>query len=180
VCDQSPIASGGTAVPLSGLFDLLGSNRSGPDRNGARSWEKKEEIISMFQRVEYERLNARQKENYNFQKVAGRLADYGYNCLKLNDDWEGADFLAVHIDGDTVLKVQLKGRLVVDRRYCGKNIHIAFLVKDDCYAYPHDVILEAVLARGYISETTSWADEGKYTWPSLPLWAQGLLAEYKI
>lgn len=117
----------------------------------------------MFQRVEYENLHARQKENYNFQKVAGRLADYGFNCLKLNDDWQGADFLAVHVDGDTVLRVQLKGRLVLDKKYCGKNLHIAFLVRDECYVYPHDAILEAVLARGDLSDTASWVDGGKYT-----------------
>jgi hypothetical protein len=53
----------------------------------------------MFHRVEYQHLNSRQQENYNFQKVPGRLADYGFNCLRLNDDWQGADFLAVHVSG---------------------------------------------------------------------------------
>ena len=69
----------------------------------------------MFERVDYRELNSRQKENYNFQKVAGRLADYGFNCLRLSDDWQGADFIACHIDGETFLRVQLKGRLVIDR-----------------------------------------------------------------
>ena len=77
--------------------------------------------------IKYSDLNSRQKENYNFQKVAGELADYGYNCLRLNDDWQGADFLAVHINGDDVLKVQLKGRFTIDDKYLGKNIFIAFL-----------------------------------------------------
>jgi len=64
----------------------------------------------MFSRVAYSDLNSRQKENYNFQKVAARLADYGFNSIRLTDDWQGADFIAVHIDGETFLKVQLKGR----------------------------------------------------------------------
>jgi hypothetical protein len=67
----------------------------------------------MFARIAYQSLNARQKENYNFQKVAGRLAEYGYSCLRLNDDWHGADFLAVHVDGTNVLRVQLKGRFAL-------------------------------------------------------------------
>lgn len=134
----------------------------------------------MFQRIEYEKLNARQQENYNFQKVAGRLADYGFNCLKLNDDWQGADFLAVHVNGDTCLKVQLKGRLTLDKKYCGKNVYVAFLVDDECYVYPHDIILKVVLARGNVGETTSWANGGKYTWPGLPLWARELLSEHKV
>ena len=51
-------------------------------------------------KINYGELNARQKEIYNFQKVASLLADYGFNCIKLSDDWQGADFLAYHKDGD--------------------------------------------------------------------------------
>ena len=46
----------------------------------------------MFAKIDYSKLNARQQENYNFQKVSGVLADYGYTCIKLSDDWNGADF----------------------------------------------------------------------------------------
>ena len=67
-----------------------------------------------LKRIKYEDLNAKQKQIYNFQKVAGLLADYGYNCIKLDDDWQGADFLAYHNDGDQTLKVQLKARCTVD------------------------------------------------------------------
>jgi len=28
-------------------------------------------------------------------KVAAALADYGYNSMRLNDDWQGADFIAI-------------------------------------------------------------------------------------
>ena len=47
-----------------------------------------------LKKIHYKDLNSRQKENYNFQKVAGELADYGFNCLRLTDDWQGADFIA--------------------------------------------------------------------------------------
>lgn len=40
----------------------------------------------MFNRVAYSNLNSRQQENYNFQKVAARMADYGFNCMRLADD----------------------------------------------------------------------------------------------
>jgi hypothetical protein len=52
-----------------------------------------------FQRVEYQDLNSRQQENYNFQKVASHLADFGFNCIRLSDNWQGADFIACHRDG---------------------------------------------------------------------------------
>ena len=64
-----------------------------------------------LEKVQYEDLNSKQKEIYNFQKVAAILADYGFNCIKLADDWQGADFLAYHKDGGQTLKVQLKGGL---------------------------------------------------------------------
>jgi hypothetical protein len=69
---------------------------------------------------------------------------------------------------------------VFDKKYCGKNLHIAFLAGGDCYVFPHDELLDAVLLRGQIGETTSWKIGGKYSWPSLPAWARELLAKHKI
>ncbi|MEM6933467.1 MAG: hypothetical protein AAF526_07735 [Pseudomonadota bacterium] len=134
----------------------------------------------MFEKIDYGDLNSRQKENYKFQKIAGELADYGYNCLRLNDDWQGADFLAVHVDGRTSLKVQVKGLFTLDMKYVGKEIYIAFWSGADCYVYPHDTIKDAILARGEISKTKSWSEKGIYTWPSLPRWALDLLVPYRI
>ena len=64
-----------------------------------------------FTKIEYQKLNARQQETYYFHKVSTVLAEYGFATIKLNDDWANADFIAQHIDGETYLKVQLKGRL---------------------------------------------------------------------
>jgi hypothetical protein len=36
------------------------------------------------------------------QKVAAILGDYGFNCIKLADDWQGADFLPYHKDGSQI------------------------------------------------------------------------------
>ena len=133
-----------------------------------------------FEKIKYTNLNSRQKENYNFQKVAGELADYGYNCLRLNDDWQGADFLAVHINGDDVLKVQLKGRFTIDNKYRDKNIFIAFLDAEDCYLYPHDIVMDDVLALDKINGSKAWKQTGAYSWPYLSKWATALLKDYKI
>ena len=72
-----------------------------------------------LRRIDYDSLNGKQKEIYNFQKSAAVLADYGFNCIKLADDWQGADFLAYHKDGDETLRVQLKARLTIDRNTAG-------------------------------------------------------------
>lgn len=74
-----------------------------------------------FSIVRYEELNSRQQEIFNFQKVSGVLAEYGFAAYRLTDDWNGADFLAVHIDGKTFLRVQLKGRLTFEKKYLGQN-----------------------------------------------------------
>jgi len=135
----------------------------------------------MFSRVPYVQLNARQKENFNFHKVAARMAEYGFNCLRLTDDWQGADFIACHVDGQTFLKVQLKGRLCLDRKYIGKDIHIAFLRGDDCFVYPHDELLATVLASGALDEDSArWSEHGQRHWPQPPGWGMSFLASYKL
>lgn len=135
----------------------------------------------MFEPIPYSQLNSRQQENYNFHKVAARLADYGFNCLRLTDDWQGADFIACHIDGQTFLKVQLKGRLCLDKKYIGKDIHVAFLHGDDCFLYPHDELLATVISSGALNEESErWRDHGQRHWPQPPAWALQFLSEYKI
>ena len=79
-----------------------------------------------LKRIRYSSLNSRQKENFNFQKVSAVLADYGFVTLRLSDDWQGADFIAQHIDGTTFARVRLKGRLTFEKKYRGKDLWVAF------------------------------------------------------
>ena len=132
-------------------------------------------------KISYAGLNARQKENYNFHKVAARLADYGFNCLRLTDDWQGADFIASHVDGQTFLKVQLKGRMLIDKKYIGKGIHIAFPLNDDVYLYPHDDVLAEIQKLSVLNEDSErWNVGGIRHWPQPPAWAISLLEPYRI
>ncbi|WP_424688319.1 hypothetical protein [Erythrobacter sp.] len=135
----------------------------------------------MFQPAPYTQLNARQQENYRFHKVAARLPDYGFNCLRLTDDWQRADFIAYHISGQTFLKVQLKGRLCLDKKYVGKDIPIAFLRGEDCFAYPHDELLATVRSSGVLDEESErWRVNGQRHWPTPPGWGSEFLSAYKI
>jgi hypothetical protein len=134
---------------------------------------------SMFQKIAYEQLNSRQQENYNFQKVAAHLADYGYNCLRLSDDWQGADFIACHVDG-SFLRVQLKGRLNVDKKYSDKDLHIAFCDMGTWYLYPHDEVMKLFLAQGLMAGSKSWDEGGGYSWPSLTVQIKALMQKYAI
>jgi hypothetical protein len=135
----------------------------------------------MFEKIPYANLNSRQKENYNFHKVAARLADYGFNALRLTDDWEGADFIACHINGETFLKVQLKGRLVIDRKYRGKGIYIAFILGDAIYLYDHDQLVAYLENNGLIgNDSVTWHEKGFRHWPKPPAWATEFLEEFRI
>ncbi len=96
-------------------------------------------------KVNYKELNAKQKENYNFHKVAAALAEYGYNSMRLNDDWQGADFIAVK--GDEMLKIQLKGRFTVDEKYRGKDIYISFIEDGKIKIYKHDEAVNLLLKK---------------------------------
>ena len=117
-----------------------------------------------FNKVNYNELNAKQKENYNFHKVAAALAEYGYNSMRLNDDWQGADFIAVK--GDDMLKIQLKGRFTVEKKYIGKTIYISFIEDGKIKIYKHD---EAVnLLPEKTKNTESWAKRGGYSWGKTP------------
>ncbi len=98
----------------------------------------------IFKKIAYNELNLKAKEMYNFQKISAVLADYGFTCMWLNNDWEGADFIAVHYDGFTTLKVQLKARMWFDTKYLNKNIYICFREKGETYLYPHDELLEQI------------------------------------
>ncbi len=117
-----------------------------------------------LEKISYSELNSKQKENYNFHKVAAALADYGFNSLRLNDDWQGADFIA--INGDNMMKIQLKGRFTVDKKYINKSIYIAFIENGVIKLYAHD---QAVLLLPVnIKNSKSWLENGGYSWGQTP------------
>ena len=112
--------------------------------------------------ISYKGINARQKELFNFQKIAATFADYGFNCIKLADDWQGADFIAYNVNDNKTLKVQLKSRLTINKKYSGKekDIWIAFPYNNTWYLIKHDSLVEKV---------------GKHTiWLNSDAWKKGL------
>jgi len=134
----------------------------------------------MFNKINYHDLNSRQQENYNFHKISAHLSDFGYNCLRLNDDWQGADFIACHINGNTFLKVQLKGRLTIQKKYCGKDIYVAFFHRGDWYVYPHDDMMNQIIAANLMVDSDSWTVKGGYSWPSVSVKLLTMLEPYKV
>lgn len=131
-----------------------------------------------IKKVNYDELNARQQESYNFQKFSALLADYGFSTIRLTDDWQGADFIAQHIDGELFLKVQLKGRICFYKKYLGKDLWISCRDRGEWYLYPHDTVLKLVEPK--IQNTESWRDKGGYSWGTIPEEMLQIFSEYKI
>jgi hypothetical protein len=116
----------------------------------------------MFYKINYDELSGKAKETYNFQKVSAVLADYGYATNWLNIDFESADFIATHFDGYNILKVQLKGRFSIYKKYIGKDIYICFPYKKSFYMIPHDKMVEIVEKKTIWLDSSSWKENGFY------------------
>ena len=131
--------------------------------------------MELFRKVDYNKdLNPKQKESYNFQKISGILADFGYITYRMFDDYNGADFHAVRIDGQ-ILKIQLKGRFEILKKYYGKGLYIAFCYKSDWYIYPHDYFYELTLNNSQGAKKNEGRSIGK-----IPKWLDLELSEYKL
>ena len=131
-------------------------------------------------KIDYDSLNPRQKEIFNFQKISGVLADYGFNCIKLADDWQGADFLAYHKDGLDTLKVQLKARLAIDEKYKGKELFVAFPLNGHWYLIEHDTLIGKVGQHTNWLNTDSWVKKGFYHSAAPSARLMQSLSEYKL
>ncbi|PJG82353.1 hypothetical protein [Caviibacterium pharyngocola] len=131
-------------------------------------------------RINYNDLNAKQKEIYNYQKVAAILADYGFNCIKLADDWNGADFLAVHKDGELTLKIQLKARLAIARKYLNKDLYMLFPIENHWCLIEHDKLVRLIEENTNWLDSKSWAEDGMRHPPQVPQKLLPLLEKYII
>ena len=79
-------------------------------------------VALKLRKIDPRRLNARQKENYHFQKISGLLADYGFTTIRLSDDWKGADFLAQNMDGETRRIAEYLKQFVLKQAWTNESI----------------------------------------------------------
>ncbi|MDG1729775.1 MAG: hypothetical protein P8K68_03965 [Algibacter sp.] len=126
-----------------------------------------------FPKIKYSDLKSRQKENFNFHKVASVLANYGFNSMRLNDDWQGADFISVHISNGEIIKVQLKGRFTIDKKYIQKDLYIAFIENEKIKIYMHDDAIDILPEN--IKKSNSWKNTGLYSWGKTPVFYDSII-----
>jgi hypothetical protein len=134
-------------------------------------------------KISYEKLNSKQKEAYNFQKVSAILADFGVITIPLNNDWNGADFIAQMYDGKDFRKVQLKSRLTFASKYRGQELYICFRDGNDddaCwYIYDHDELLNKLPGTDKMQVSKTWESK-PYHFPYLSEPLKELLEPYRI
>lgn len=121
-------------------------------------------------------LSSKGVESYNYHHLAAILAEYGYESYRINDDSHGADLIAYHLplkNTDkkfslvfSVLKIQLKSRVTIAKKYTGKDIITAFPKPNvennlnEWYLIPHDELLKLLISQ---QETPTWQKKGEYS-----------------
>lgn len=143
--------------------------------------------MKKLRKIKYGDLSEKQQEGYNFQKIAAVLADYGFYCIRLADDWRKEDFLATHIDNKTVLNIQLKGRLTINKKYQDSKIIMAFPVsekefsdKRKWFLIEHDELVNLVGKNTNALNTKSWREGGEYSFPSPSKKLMDTIAPYAL
>lgn len=133
------------------------------------------------ERINYVELNARQKESYNFAKLASVLADYGYTSVRLHDDYHSGDLLAIRPQESHY--VQLKGRLTVDKKYVGRGLYIAWPTnnsRDRWYLIEHDELVDILRENTTYLETQSWKTVGAYSSGKVSRHLLGILSRFEL
>ncbi|MEM9659707.1 MAG: hypothetical protein AAF961_15205, partial [Planctomycetota bacterium] len=132
--------------------------------------------------IDYAALNGKQQEAYNFAHIAARLSRHGFACYKLDDDWNGADFLAHHMPTGDTLKVQLKGRVTIVRAFVGRDLWMAFPAGGAWFVVPHNELVDAwVKVNPKLLEAESWkGSTGKRHAPRPPSKLMPFLDRWKV
>jgi hypothetical protein len=133
--------------------------------------------------IVYDCLGSKEQESFNASQLKSVMANWGYlEAFNINGDKWGADIIFYRSSDGDVLKVQLKGRPVLDKHYIGKEIYIAFEDKssETWYVYNHDEIMEQVLESGRLVGTKSWDSRGGWSWSYCPGWLSSMLSKWKI
>ena len=119
--------------------------------------ELKKRKLALF-KIDYKKLNSIQKANYNFHKISGSLAEYGFNCVKLDNLWEEANIIATHFDGKQILRIRHKGRFTIYHKYKNKNLYIYYVENGISKLYYHD---DAYKYAAHGDSNLTWQETGQ-------------------
>ena len=116
--------------------------------------------------VPYEDLDLSQRKNFNYRKITRILSKHGFRCFREPNSTRGVDFVAVRDSGET-LRVNLKARWMIDKRYLESGLHIVFPSVDGdhggCYMLPHDELVDLIGEHCEYLNSPSWRVRGRYS-----------------
>lgn len=125
------------------------------------------------------RYRAQIREVINRNVVVSLALEQSFNAfLPVYDS--GVDFILYREADGAVRKVQLKGRWMIDKKYVGRDIWVAFPIGDDWYLMPHDLMLEHAEADGKTLKSASWLEGGAYSKPKPSAVTVAQCAPYKF
>lgn len=90
-------------------------------------------------------LSTKEIELQNSWRLSAKLIEFGLQVAQANDDWGGIDLIAFN-QTDTY-RIQVKGRLDVERKYLGKGLLMAFPIRKKDRRWlliPHDDLWDYV------------------------------------
>ena len=124
------------------------------------------------------RFRAQIREVINRNTVVSLAMEKGFNAyLPVYDG--GVDFILYREEDSLTHKVQLKGRWIIDRKYIGRDICVAFPHDGEWYLVPHDVMVQQAEEAGF-TRTSSWITGGAYSCPSLSKTLAAACAPYRF
>lgn len=124
------------------------------------------------------KLTAQAIERINTNALVAELMARGWNAyLPVYD--EGIDLLATQDDCARLLKIQLKSRWTIDKKYHGRDIHIAFREGDVWYLVPHDEAVSMGNELGYCARA-SWTKGGQWSVGSMSAALLKMMAPYAL
>ena len=124
------------------------------------------------------RFRSQIREVINRNTVVSLALERGYDVyLPVYDG--GVDFVLLHQDSGKLIKVQIKGRWTIDRKYLGREIWIAFPIDGEWYLMEHDRMVELGDRQGY-TKNPSWIEKGIWNIPSPSKAVRESCAPYKF
>ena len=79
-----------------------------------------------------------------------------------------------------LLRVQLKSRPTIDKKYLDRQIWIAFPDGGDWFLFQHDDLVSHVKGLGVALPSDSWQNYGRYSWSAIPAWMRQWLERFKV
>ena len=110
--------------------------------------------------------------------IQSHLLELGWMTYNPAADVGGVDWICIHQKSGELRKVQQKGRLLISKKYIGKDLWICCSNYSALYMIPHDVLLETKAARK-AQLTASWKN-GEYHWPKISKEMEEDILNYKI